>query len=399
MKNPIPERLRSIQPSVTLGLSARVKAMAKQGLDVVNLTAGEPEVPPPPFVLEALRTLDPTQSSRYTDARGLPDVRARVAAWIAREGGATYAPEEVLLVDGAKRALSLGIQAVFDADDEVVLFTPTWVSYAPMMHMARVRPTLVPTRLDDGFRPDLAELEAATTERTRGVILNSPQNPTGVVYSDREIDALADYVRRHDLLLISDEIYHHIQFSEPRREMLLKRHPDLVERTLAVNSLSKTYAVPGWRVGFAAGPRWWIDRMNGMWGHTGSNLNTLMQALLGRVLEAPTDFTRERSAVYARRRDVAVRRLAGLPGVRVHPPEGAFYVFPEVKGWLGRSYRGQRLLCSVQISEALLESERVAVVPGDAFDAPGFVRLSLAVADQTLEQGLTRLERFAGELQ
>ena len=193
MKNPIPERLRSIQPSVTLGLSARVKAMAKQGLDVVNLTAGEPEVPPPPFVLEALRTLDPTQSSRYTDARGLPDVRARVAAWIAREGGATYAPEEVLLVDGAKRALSLGIQAVFDADDEVILFTPTWVSYAPMMHMARVRPTLVPTRLDDGFRPDLAELEAATTERTRGVILNSPQNPTGVVYSDREIDAL-DFV-------------------------------------------------------------------------------------------------------------------------------------------------------------------------------------------------------------
>ena len=398
MNNPIPERLRNIQPSVTLGLSARVKAMAREGLDVVNLTAGEPEVLPPPFVLEALASYDAALSTRYTDARGTPDVRARVAAWIAREGGATYGADDVVLLDGAKRALSLGIQTAFDAGDEVVLFSPTWVSYGPMMSLARARPVLVPSRIEDGFRPDFEALEAATTPRTRGVIVNSPQNPTGVVYSEAELDGLADYVRRHDLLLISDEIYHHIQFRDPPSPMILKRHPDLVERTLVVNSLSKTFAVPGWRVGFAAGPRWWINRMADVWGHTGSNLNALMQAVLGRVLEAPTDFARERAAVYAGRRDVLVPRLRALPGVRVHPPQGAFYAFPEVKGLLGKSYRGQALTTTVRFSEALLEGERVAVVPGDAFEAPGFVRLSLAVTDKALDDGLTRLERFVGEL-
>lgn len=398
MKNPLPERLRSIEPSVTLGLSARVKAMAREGLDVVNLTAGEPEVAPPPVVLEALRSIDPLTTTRYTDARGTPDVRARVAAWIAREGGATYSADDVLLLDGAKRALSLGIQSVCDGGDEMVLFAPTWVSYAPMLALARARPVLVQTELADGFRPHLDAIEAATTSRTRGLILNSPQNPTGIVYSNAELDVLAEYVRRHDLLLISDEIYHHLQFREPRTQTILARHPDLQERTLVVNSLSKTYALPGWRVGFAAGPRWWINRMADLWGHTGSNLNGLMQAVLGKVLEASTDFSRERADTYARRAAQFVPRLAALPGVRVHPPEGAFYVFPEVRGLFGRSYRGKPITSSLQFSEALLDGERVAAVPGDAFGAPGYLRLSLAVSDDTLAKGLDRLERFVKEL-
>lgn len=398
MKNPLPERLRSIEPSITLGLSARVKAMAKAGLDVVNLTAGEPEVVPPPMVLDALAGVDPLTTTRYTDARGLPDVRALTAAWIKREWGASYAADDVLLLDGAKRALSLGIQAVCDGGDEVVLLAPTWISYAPMLALARAKPVLVSTDLADGFRPHLEDLEAATTPRTRGLVLNSPQNPTGIVYSDAELDVFADYVRRHDLLLISDEIYHHLQFREPPSAMILARHPDLVERTLVVNSLSKTFAVPGWRVGFAAGPRWWINRMADLWGHTGSNLNGLMQAVLGKILEAPTDFCREQTRTYARRAQAVVPRLAALPGLRVHPPEGAFYVFPEIKGLLGRRYRGAPLTSSLQFSEALLDGERVAVVPGDAFGAPGFLRLSLAVSDDNLATGLLRLERFVKEL-
>lgn len=398
MKNPLPERLRSIEPSVTLGLSARVKAMANEGLDVVNLTAGEPEVPPPPVVLEALRSIDPLTTTRYTDARGLLDVRARVAAWIQREGGATYDPADVLLLDGAKRALSLGIQSICDGGDEMVLFAPTWVSYAPMLALARAKPVLVSTELSDGFRPRLDALEAATTPRTRGLILNSPQNPTGIVYTNAELDVLADYVRRHDLLLISDEIYHHLQFREPRTQTILARHPDLAERTLVVNSLSKTYSLPGWRVGFAAGPRWWITRMADQWGHSGSNLNGLMQALIGKVLEASTDFTRARARTYAQRAETFVPRLAALSGVRVHPPEGAFYVFPEVKGLLGRRHRGEPITTTVQFAERLLEAERVAVVPGDAFGAPGYLRLSLAVTDDTLAKGFDRFEHFVEEL-
>jgi len=398
MKNPLPERLCSIQPSVTLGLSARVKAMAREGLDVVNLTAGEPEVPPPPVVLDALRSIDPLTTTRYTDARGLPDVRARVAAWIQREGGANYSPDDVLLLDGAKRALSLGIQSVCDGGDEMVLFAPTWISYSPMLALSRAKPVLVQTELEDGFRPRLEALEAVTTSRTRGLILNSPQNPTGTVYTTTELDMLADYVRRNDLLLISDEIYHHLQFREPCCPTILARHPDLVDRTLVVNSLSKTYSLPGWRLGFAAGPSWWIRRMTDQWGHSGSNLNGLMQVLMGKVLEAPTDFTRERARTYARRSETFVPRLAALPGVRVHPPEGAFYVFPEVRGLLGRRHHGTPITSSLQLAEMLLEARRVAVVPGDAFGAPGYVRLSLAVSDDTLARGLDRFARFVEEL-
>jgi aspartate aminotransferase len=398
MRYPLPERLRSIQPSVTLGLSARVKAMAKEGLDVVSFTAGEPEVPPPAFVLDAMANLDLAQSTRYTDTRGQPEARARAAAWMARECGATYGADDVLLLDGAKRALSLGILAAFDVGDQVIVSSPCWVSYAPMMALARVKPVLVPARIEDGFRPDFDALEAAVTPNTRGIIVNSPQNPTGVVYSEAELDGLAEFVRRHDLLLITDEVYHHLQFNDPPSPMILKRHPDLIDRTLVVNSMSKTYAVPGWRVGFAAGPHWWVRRMADVWGHTGSNLNALMQSLLVKVLEAPTDFVRERAATYARRRDVVVPRLRALPGVRVHSPEGAFYVFPEVKGLLGSHYRGVTLTTTVQFSEALLEGERLAVVPGDAFDGAGFLRLSLALPDAALLEGLARLDRFVQEL-
>ena len=394
MKTRAPRRFDEIKPSPTLALSARVKAMVAQGRDIANLTAGEPDMPPPDFVLEALAEIEAGATTRYTDSRGQPAAREALCAWLAREAGVDYAPEEVLLLDGAKRALALGIHALAEAGDELALFSPYWVSYQPMIHLADATPVVVPTRFEDGFRPDMAQLEAATTPQTVALIMNSPQNPTGVVYAEAELDAIADYVTRHDLLLIADDIYQHIQLRQPAVPPILARHPELKERTLLIHSLSKAFGVPGWRVGFAAGPRWLIDRMTRAWAHTGSNLNGIMQALVTRVLGAPMDFCEGRAQRFRARRDLAVDRLASMPGVRVLPPDGAFYVFPDLNGILGRRFDGRVVEDTLTLAELLLEHARVAAVPGEAFGAPGYLRMTLAAADEQIAAGLDRMAEF-----
>jgi aspartate aminotransferase len=403
MKQQVPERFQKLTPSPTLTLSARVKEMARQGRDVVNLTAGEPDQAPPDFVLDAVRDADLVATTRYTDSRGLADVRKVTAEWIAREIGVQYAPEEVLLLDGAKQALALGIHAMFEKGEELVIFTPTWVSYVPMCHLAGVEPALVATDVASGFRPDLENLEQRIGPHTAGLLLNSPQNPTGIVYTDAELDGLADFVRRHDLLLISDEIYAHIRLAPPADgpvvRSILARHPDLKERTLMVNSLSKTYAVPGWRVGFAAGPRWLIDRMTLAWGHIGSNLNALMQHVLKATLSRPTDFMQAWNAEYRQRRDLALELLAEIPGLKVHPAEGAFYLFPDVRAYLGKSGPGHCVTSSMQLAEYLLDTVGVATVPGEAFEAPGYLRMTLAASREKIADGLARMRDAMGKLQ
>jgi aspartate aminotransferase len=391
---PAPKRLSAVQPSATLALSSKAKEMAAAGIDVVNLTAGEPDMAPPDFVLSALADADPLSTTRYTNIRGGVDVREAAVEWIRREIGVDYAAEELLLLDGAKRALSLGIEAAFDDGDEVLLIAPYWVSYRPMLQLVGAVPVVHHTRIEDGFRADLKALASLVGPKTRGIILNSPQNPTGVVYSAEEFDQLAAFVKEHDLLLISDEIYQHLQFGDAPVPSILAAHPELRDRTLMVNSLSKTYAVPGWRVGFSAGPRWWIDRMARAWGHSGSNLNALMQQVLGKVFAEPTDFCQERTETFARRAKIATEILSGIPGVRVNEPKGAFYIFPDFGAWMGRRVGGKLLESGADLAAGLLSDAKVAVVPGEAFEAPGHVRISLAVADDELRRGLERVVAF-----
>lgn len=391
---PIPKRLAAVEPSVTLALSAKAKAMVAAGVDVVNLAAGEPDIPPPAFVLEALREADPLTTTRYTDPRGMVAVREVTAQWIRREIGVDYAPREILLLDGAKRALSLGIEAAFDDGDEVLLIAPYWVSYDSMLKLSGAVPVVLRTSIEDGFRPTIEALEALVGPRTRGIVLNSPQNPSGIVYTEQELARLAAFVEAHDLLLISDEIYHHLQFGDRQVASILASHPSLRERSLMVNSLSKTYAVPGWRVGFAAGPAWWIDRMARSWGHSGSNLNALMQHVLARVLAEPTEFCAERTRTFATRATLATEILSGLEGVRVMAPEGAFYVLPDFGAWMGREIDGTLVRDGFDLAELLLERAQVAMVPGEAFEAPGHLRISLAAADAELRRGLERVVAF-----
>jgi aspartate aminotransferase len=391
---PVPKRLSAVEPSVTLALSAKAKEMAGSGIDVINLSAGEPDMPPPDFVLRALRDVDPMANTRYTNSRGAPPVRAAVADWIRREVSLDYAPEEVILLDGAKRALSLGIEAVFDDGDEVLLIAPCWLSYRPMLRLAGAVPVVLETRIEDGFRPNLEALEALVGPRTRGIILNSPQNPSGIVYTEAELDRLAAFIEAHDLLLISDEIYQHLQFGGVSVGSILASHPRLRERALMVNSLSKTYAVPGWRIGFAAGPSWWIDRMARAWGHSGSNLNALMQQVLVRVLPESTAFVDERRLAFARRAKLATEILSEIEGVRVMAPEGAFYILPDFGALMGQELDGRVVHSGFELAEILLDGALVAVVPGEAFDAPAHLRISLAVPDDVLRRGLERVDVF-----
>ncbi|HVP59182.1 MAG TPA: pyridoxal phosphate-dependent aminotransferase [Myxococcaceae bacterium] len=389
-------RLAEIQPSPTLALNARAKALAAAGKDVAGLSAGEPDFDTPEHVKEAAIQALREGFTKYTATAGIPELRAAIVKKLRDENGLDFAADQVIVTNGGKQALYNCFQALLSDGDEVVMFSPYWVSYPEQVLLAGGRPVVVPTRVEDGFRPDPDALARAITSRTRAVIFNSPSNPTGAVLPKANLLELAAVMAVHpDVLVVTDDIYEKLLYTGHPFANIADVAPALRSRTLVVNGMSKAYAMTGWRVGYAAGPRDVIKGMQLVQDQATSNVNSITQKAALAALTGPQEPVQAMVREFHQRRDLLFAGLTQIPGVRCVKPEGAFYAFPDVSAWVGKSWKGQRLGSAHDISERLLEDLLVAAVPGEPFGAPGHLRFSFAASRATLEKGLQRLRDFA----
>jgi aspartate aminotransferase len=392
------DRLRPIHPSATMALNAKAKALAATGVDVASLVAGEPDFDTPDFVKEAGIAAIKSGFTKYTASAGTPELRAAICDKLKNDNHLSFRPEQILVSCGAKHSFFNFCQAAINPGDEVIIFSPYWVSYPDMVKLAGGVPVIVETGEEDQYVPDPEALRRALSPRTRALVINSPSNPTGAVLSSATLELIAAAVRRHECLIVSDDIYEKLLFQPEPFVNIANAAPDLFERTVVINGMSKAFAMTGWRVGYTAGPQPLIDAMSLVQDQSTSNPSSISQKAAAAALRGPTQALREMVAEFRARRELCVSGLNAIDGVRCRSPEGAFYAFPSIRGLLGRTYKGQRLTDSMQVSGILLEDFQVAVVPGLPFGAEGYLRVSFATSRATIEKGLARIGQFVSAL-
>ena len=396
------ERVRRIRLSPNAAASQRAKQLADAGRDVLVLTSGEPDFDTPAHIKAAAIAAIHAGQTKYTPMPGTLALRRAIAAKLARENDLRYTAEQIVASNGAKQVIHLGLAALLDAGDEVIVPAPHWPSFPDVVTLNDGRPVIVPTDASAGFKLTPEALHQAITPKTRMLILNSPGNPSGAVYGNHELAALAEVLRAHPhVAILHDEIYEHIRFDEsnaPARH-LLAIAPDLVERTLIVNGASKTYAMTGWRLGWGAAPLPLAQAMTALQSQLSSAPSAISQAAALAALEGDQAFVRETSAAYRRRRDLVVAGLAAVPGLRLAPPEGAFFAFVHVGALIGRVRPDGRAIASdADVADYLLEAEGVAVVDGGAYGLSPYIRLSTAAADEVLAEAVQRIARAIATL-
>ncbi|HEY6432790.1 MAG TPA: pyridoxal phosphate-dependent aminotransferase [Acetobacteraceae bacterium] len=396
----IAERLDRISPSQTIAMRQRAAAMKRAGRDVLAVSSGEPDFPTPPHICAAAIRAIEANETKYTDVAGTPALRRAVAEKFRRDSGIEYAPEEIIVSTGGKQVIFNAMLATLDPGDEVVIPTPTWVSYPDIAALAGGRPVLVPCSAANGFRLTAGDLEAAITPRTRWFILNNPCNPTGAVYTEHELRPLCDVLLRHpDVWVFTDDIYEKLAYDGVRPATIVQVEPQLQQRCVTMNGCSKSYAMTGWRIGFAGAPAALIRAMDKLQSQSTSNTSSVSQAAALAALTGPQDFIAEMVAIYRQRRDMVVRMLNEASGVRCHKPEGAFYVFPSIAGCIGRTTQaGVRIESDEGFVLALIEEAGVAAVHGGAFLSPGHFRLSYAADTELLREACRRIQVFCAGL-
>ncbi|MBV8559773.1 MAG: pyridoxal phosphate-dependent aminotransferase [Acidimicrobiia bacterium] len=391
----ISQRVGSIEESATLAIDARAKALKAAGEDVIGFGAGEPDYPTPEHIVAASEKAcrDP-RLHHYTPTAGLPELRAAVADKTAGDLGMPVAASQVLVTNGAKQALYNTFATLLDPGDEVLFNAPYWVTYPESIRLAGGVPVAVPTEESSGFRATVADLEAARTSRTKVLLFASPQNPTGAVYRRDEVEAVGRWAADNDLWVVTDEIYQLLVYGDVEFASIVARAPELAERSVVINGVSKTYSMTGWRVGWMVGPTDVITAATNLQSHATSNVDNVAQAAALAGLTGPMDAAEEMRAAFDRRRQRMLELLRAIPGVTCVEPHGAFYAFPSFAGVLGKELGPRRPTTTGELAEVILEEARVAVVPGEAFGAPGYMRLSYALGDADLEEGLNRIAKL-----
>ena len=386
----ISSRLAAVKPSATFAMAAEAAALRKQGRDVIDLSAGEPDFDTPEHIKAAAREALDRGMTKYTAVGGTDALKDAIVKKLARDNALTYERAEVMANVGGKHSLYTAFQALFDEGDEVVLPAPYWVSYPEMLVLAGAVPRVVETSAEGGFRMSPSQFEAAIGPRTVAVIINSPSNPTGATYGAEELRALGEVALRQNILVITDDIYERLTDAPvPHVGALV---PGLRPRLVVINSLSKTYAMTGWRMGYTAAPVEVIKAMTVLQSQSTSNPTSIAQAAATAALEGPQGCVDEMAREFAARRDLVVRLLRQIPGVRTTVPGGAFYVFPDVSAFFGRrTAEGQPIASANDLAMYLLRQVAVASVPGEGFGAPAHVRLSYATSREALEQGIGRV--------
>ena len=391
------ERARRLTPSPTLALAARARALRAQGIDVLSFTAGEPDFDTPERVKDAAIRALRDGLTKYTDAGGIPELKSAICAKLRRDSGLAYEPAEVIASVGAKHTLYNICAVMVDPGDEVIVPAPYWVSYTEQVRLCEGVPVVVPTDEARGFHLDVDALRRAVTPRTKLLILNTPNNPTGAVFPRADLERVASLALERGFHVVSDECYDALAY-EGRVPSIAALGPEIKARTLLVNTCSKAYAMTGWRLGFAAGPREIVKAMGDLQGQCTSNPTSIAQWAAVEALGGPQDEVAKMAGEFDRRRRVIVEGLNRIPGFRCPMPQGAFYAFPDVSGLFGRRWNGRPLSGSADVTTFLLEAARVAVVPGADFGSDRHLRISYACGLEQIEEGLARIEAACATL-
>ncbi|MGZ4595655.1 MAG: pyridoxal phosphate-dependent aminotransferase [Actinomycetes bacterium] len=399
---PVPARLShriaSITESATLAVDAKAKALKASGRPVIGFGAGEPDFPTPDYIVEAAVAAcrDP-RNHRYTPTPGLPELREAIVAKTVRDSGYEVSPAQVLVTNGGKQALYNAYATLLDPGDEVLLPAPYWTTYPESIRLAGGVPVEVQTDESTGFLASIEQLDAARTPRTKVLTFVSPSNPTGGVYSPAQVEEIGRWALEHGLWVVTDEIYEHLVYGDARFASMPTLVPELAGQCVVANGVAKTYAMTGWRVGWLLGPTDVIKAAGNLQSHATSNVANVSQRAAIAALTGDLSAVAMMREAFDRRRQTMVRMLRDIPGVTCAEPKGAFYAYPSVAGALGKQIRGQRPQTSAELCELVLEQAEVAMVPGEAFGTPGYVRLSYALGDDDLVEGVTRLHALLAE--
>lgn len=395
--NRISTRVESLSPSQTLAMSQKSAELKAAGVDVINLSVGEPDFNTPAHIKEAAKRAIDDNFTFYTPVPGYMSLRKAIADNLKATDGVDFAPEQIVVSNGAKQALCNAVLALVNPGDEVIIPTPAWVSYVEMVKLAEGTNVLVPAGIEQDFKITPAQLEAAITPRTRLMILCSPSNPTGSVYSHQELQGLVDVISGHpQITVIADEIYQHINFTGSFTS--LSAFPEIADRTVVINGVSKAYAMTGWRIGFIAAPLPIAKACSKLQSQYTSNPSSVAQKAAEAAYLGPQDCVEEMRKAFERRRDLVVSLAREIPGLKVNCPQGAFYLFPEVSSYLGKSFNGKTIATDSDLAMYLLEEGHVATVAGSAFCLPGYIRLSYATSDDNIREAMRRIAEALSRL-
>lgn len=390
-------RLNRLAPSQTLAMSQKSGEMKAQGIDVINMSVGEPDFNTPDHIKEAAKKAVDENFSRYSPVPGYMDLRKAIVAKLKNENNLDYTTSEILVSNGAKQSVCNTVMALVNDGEEVIIPAPYWVSYPQMVKLAGGTPVIVNAGFEQNFKMTPEQLEAAITPKTRMLILCSPSNPTGSVYTKNELEALAEVIKRHDdLFVLADEIYEHINYVGKHES--IAQFPGMKERTIIVNGVSKAYAMTGWRIGFIAAPEWIVKGCNKLQGQYTSGPCSVSQKAAEAAYTTSQECVETMRKAFERRRDLIVKLAKEIPGLEVNCPQGAFYLFPKCSGFYGKSYEGKTINNSTDLAMFLLEEGYVATVGGDAFGDPECFRMSYATSDDNIREAMRRIKETLAKL-
>lgn len=396
----VSNRLAQISPSATLAVDAAAKELKAQGRPVIGFGAGEPDFPTPDYIVKAAQEAcsDPAMH-HYSPGKGLPQLRAAIAEKTLRDSGYSVDPDsEIIVTNGGKQAVYEAFSSIIDLGDEVIVPTPYWTTYPEVIKMAGGRMINVVATAEQGYKVSVEQLEAARTPATKALLVVSPSNPTGAVYSPTELTEIGQWALEHGIWVITDEIYEHLLYDDAPSVHIVKLVPELAAQTLVLNGVAKTYAMTGWRVGWMIGPKDVIKACAAFQSHTTGNVSNVAQRAALAAVSGPLDQVQKMREAFDRRRKKMVSMLSEVSDLVVPTPKGAFYCYPSVKNILGRSLAGETPQTSTQLADLILRKVEVAVVPGEAFGPSGFFRLSYALSDQDLEEGVGRIVDFLNQV-
>ena len=392
------ERVMKISPSLTLAIDAKAKQMKAEGIRVFNFGVGEPDFDTPEHIKQAAIDAINKGMTKYTPAAGTLELKQAVVDKFKRENGLNYDISQIVISCGAKHSLYNAFQVLVEDGDEVILPAPFWVSHLEQIKIAGAEPVIVMTEEKNGFKMTPEQLEKAITSKTKAVLLNSPCNPTGSVYTKEELEALAEVILKHNIIVISDEIYEKLIYDGLEHVSIASLSDELKERTVVINGVSKAYAMTGWRIGYAAAPVEIAKKMASLQSHATSNPTSIAQAASVAALNGDQKPVEDMKREFVKRRDYMLNRLLNIDGITCPKPGGAFYLFPNVSTYFGKAYKGKQINNATDLATLLLDKVQVAVVPGVAFGSDNFVRLSYATSIEVIAEAMDRIESVLAEI-
>ena len=398
MELKISEKIQSISPSPTLEIDSKFKSMKAEGIDVVGFGAGEPDFDTPQFIKDAAIKAINDGFTKYTPASGTLDMKKAVCEKFERDNNLSYKPENIVVSNGAKHSLVNAFMAILNPGDEVIVSAPYWVSYPEMIKIADGKPVIIKTTEENKFKFTVEDLKKALTDKTKAIVLNSPCNPTGMLYSKDELAKIADFAVENNLYVVSDEIYEHLMYNGEKPVSIASLGEEIKERTIIINGVSKTYAMTGWRIGFTASNAKIAKAMGNLQSHATSNPNSIAQVAAAAALRGPDEEILKMKAEFKKRRDYMVDAINKIDGVSCICPDGAFYIMMNIKDLLGKTYYGVKVDTVDMLCNEILEKAKVALVPGTGFEAPDFIRWSYATSLENIKEGLTRFENYIKQI-